>query len=344
MSIRKTGALAMCAAIILAHATAQPVNLAERAARDGMTLYWDPLAETGLLEKNGHQISFRAGDGFVLHDYSAVSRQDAPYVRDGELLATKAFLDSAEAFFRTESDAAPYKIGAILIDPGHGGKDPGANDTHTINGRKITVREKDVNLSVGLKLYDYLRKSYPDKKILMTRSTDVFISLAQRTEIANSVKLAPNEAILYVSVHVNASLDKKASGYEVWYLTPGYRRQVLNEDVSGDKTVNSIINGMLEEEYTTESILIARFITDGIAAQVGSLSSSRGIKAEEWFVVRNANMPSVLVETGFLTNPGEAALLADDKYLQKLSLGIYNGLQAFVTHFERSRGFTTQTR
>ena len=97
---------------------------------------------------------------------------------------------------------------------------------------------------------------------------------------------------------------------------------------------------MLEEEYTTESILIAKFITDGIQTQVGSLSESRGIKAEEWFVVRNANMPSVLIETGFLTNPAEAALLSDDKYLQKLSFGIYNGLQAFVTHFERSRGFT----
>ena len=97
---------------------------------------------------------------------------------------------------------------------------------------------------------------------------------------------------------------------------------------------------MMEEEYTTESILIAKFILEGIGAQVGNLSKARGIKAEEWFVVRNTKMPSVLIETGFLSNKKEAALLLDDKYLQKLSFGIYNGLQAFVTHFERSRGFT----
>lgn len=316
------------------------VNLLEKSQKEGMTLYWDPLSMNGVLEKNGHQISFHSGDGFVLKDYSLLASVNAPSLQEGKLMCSQAFLKDAEHFFLTENNANPYKIGAILIDPGHGGKDPGANATHTIGGKKVTVREKDVNLSVGLKLYDYLKKSYPDKKILMTRNTDVFISLAQRTEIANSVKLAPNEAILYVSVHVNASLDTKASGYEVWYLTPGYRRKVLNEDVSGDENVNSIINGILEEEYTTESILIAKFITEGIAAQVGSLSESRGIKAEEWFVVRNANMPSVLVETGFLTNAKEAALLADDRYLQKLSFGIYNGLQAFVTHFERSRGFT----
>ena len=318
----------------------QLINLVEHAQKSGSVLFWDPLAQNGILEKNGHQISFRAGDSFVLQDYNTLIQEEAPYVKNGTLVASKSFTDNAEKFFRTENNSNPYKIGAILIDPGHGGKDPGAMATHTLNGKKFTVQEKDVNLSVGKKIYTYLKKAYPDKKILMTRDTDKFISLAQRTEIANSVKLAPNEAILYVSVHVNASLDKKASGYEVWYLTPGYRRQVLNEDVSGDKTVNSILNGMLEEEYTTESILIAKFITDGIAAQVGSLSESRGIKAEEWFVVRNANMPSVLIETGFLTNAKEAALLADDKYLQKLSFGIYNGLQAFVTHFERSRGFT----
>ena len=100
------------------------------------------------------------------------------------------------------------------------------------------------------------------------------------------------------------------------------------------------MNSMMEEEYTTESILIAKFIMDGMQAQVGTLSQARGIKAEEWFVVRNSNMPAVLVELGFVSNEKEGVLLTDESYLQKLSLGIYNGLSAFVTHFERSRGFT----
>ena len=101
-----------------------------------------------------------------------------------------------------------------------------------------------------------------------------------------------------------------------------------------------ILNEMMEEEYTTESILIAKFIMDGLNLQIGSKTVSRGIKAEEWFVVKNSKMPSVLVELGFLTNYDEACNLNDKAYLQKSALGIYNGISAFVTHFERSRGFT----
>ena len=321
-------------------ASAKEINLVQAAQDAGMTLYWDSLALSGVLEKNGHCISFRAGDSFALQDYSKIMKEDAPYIKDNALTVSQSFFSSADQFFQNQEETNQYKIGVILIDPGHGGKDPGASAVHTINGKKRTVVEKDICLNVSLKLYDYLRKAYPDKRILLTRSTDEYLSLAQRTEMANSVKLAANEAILYVSVHVNASLDKNASGYEVWYLSPGYRRKVLTQDVSGDKNVNSIINNMMEEEYTTESVLIAKFITDGIKAQVTPLSESRGIKAEEWFVVRNSNMPAVLIETGFLTNPAEAALLIDENYLKKMSFGIYNGLQAFVTHFERSRGFT----
>ena len=321
-------------------AFAQNVNLVEATSRLGMTFYWDTLSSSGILEKNGHQISFKVGDNFILEDYSKLVLSDSPVSKEGVVFVTESFISEAENLFKTESSQNGYKIGAILIDPGHGGKDPGAFDSLTIKGKKTTIREKDVNLAVGKMLYSRLKAAYPDKNIQMTRSTDVFLSLSQRTEIANAIKLGEKEAILYVSVHVNASLDKKASGYEVWYLSPGYRRNVIDKNSVEDKELYTVMNSMMEEEYTTESILIAKFIMDGLQAQVGSLSSSRGIKAEEWFVVRNANMPSVLIETGFLTNPAEAALLSDDKYLQKLSFGIYNGLQAFVTHFERSRGFT----
>lgn len=317
-----------------------PKNLIKEAESRGMTVYYDPLSETGIIEKNGRQISFTPEQNWILKDYIYLVKCDAPVVEKGTVFVTEKFINDAEDFFRTDTDESQFKIGAILIDPGHGGKDPGANAVHNVNGKKIEVKEKDVNLKVGKLLYQKLKNTYPDKKILMTRDTDVFISLSQRTEIANSVTLKENEAILYISIHVNASLDKKASGYEVWYLTPGYRRQVIDESVSEDKSLLPILNSMMEEEYTTESILIAKFVMDGIAAQVNGESSSRGIKAEEWFVVRNANMPSVLVELGFLTNEKEAVLLADENYLQKMAVGIYNGLSAFVTHFERSRGFT----
>ena len=201
------------------------------------------------------------------------------------------------------------------------------------------MQKKDLVLTISKELSQKLKTAYPDKDVILTRSDDTWLTLEQRVDIANSIRLEPHEAILYISIHINASLDKSASGYEVWYLSPGFRRTVL-ESTGEDKELESILNSMLEEEYTTESVLIAKFIMDGLDVQIGNQSKSRGIKAEEWFVVRNANMPSVLVEAGFITNEKEAALLDDPQYLRKLTQGIYNGLAAFISHFERSRGFT----
>jgi N-acetylmuramoyl-L-alanine amidase len=160
-------------------------------------------------------------------------------------------------------------------------------------------------------------------------------------EVANSVPLKDNEAILFISIHANASFNKKARGYEVWYLSPEYRRTVIDEDRYSDSTeVLPILNAMMEEEFTTESIMIARSIMARLERAIGPYAPSRGIKAEEWFVVRNARMPSVLVELGFVTNPEDALLLADPSHLRKLSDALYSGTVDFVTAFERSGGFT----
>lgn len=314
--------------------------LNEKAAESGMALYWDTLSASGIIEKNGHQISFQAENPLCMLDSSALIITDAPVLKDGKLYVTDGFISSAEEYFKSAGGADGFKIGAILIDPGHGGKDPGASGTFKVNGKTIKVQEKDVVLSIGKMLYSRLKAAYPEKQIIMTRYGDTFPQLSERTDIANNVKLGANEAILYVSIHANASLNKASSGYEVWYLSPGYRRTVLDKSATGgDNSLFPILNSMMEEEYTTESILIAKFIMDGLGAQIGNLSKARGIKAEEWFVVRNANMPSVLVEVGFVTNEKEALNLNTESYLQKIALGIYNGISAFVTHFERSRGF-----
>ena len=317
------------------------ISLMESAKENGMIFYWDSLSEAGMLEKNGHQFSFKKDQEIAVLDSQKIVMIDPPQVKDSKIMVSKSFITEAQSFFQKQSDEAQFKVGAIILDPGHGGKDPGALKTYKINGKDVTIKEKDINLKVAKMLYERLKTTYPDKKIILTRSTDVFISLSQRTDIANSVKVGENEAILFISVHVNSSMNKASSGYEVWYLSPGYRRNVLDKSVAqDDKSLYSILNTMMEEEYTTESIMIAKFIMDGLQTQIGKESTSRGIKAEEWFVVKNALMPSVLIELGFVSNEKEALNLNDDKYLQKASLGIYNGIVAFTTHFERSRGFT----
>lgn len=319
----------------------ESLSLLKESMKEGMVLYWDTLSETGLLEKNGHQLSFRKGEKLALLDSMLLVMVDEPEIKDNEVFVTKNFMDKVNDLFKKDNSSS-FKVGAILIDAGHGGKDPGALRTYKINNNDVTVREKDITLNVAKMLAEKLRTSYPEKKIVMTRTTDVYLSLSERTDIANTLKVGENEAALYISIHVNSSLNNKASGYEVWYLSPGYRRTVLDKSsVENDKSLFSILNSMMEEEYTTESIMIANFIMDGLKAQIGNESKARGIKAEEWFVVKNANMPSVLIELGFLTNYEEAVNLMSDKYLKKATLGIYNGIVAFITHFERSRGFTS---
>lgn len=327
----------LCAASFF---SAQEKNLLETVSQSGISLYWDSLSNSGILEKGGQHVVFRPDENIILENSTKIAFTDAPKYSDGTIQVTENFIDDINNFFKSQDNSDQLKIGAILIDPGHGGKDPGANMIHKINGKNVNVKEKDINLTVGNMLCSMLSKAYPDKKIIMTRNTDIFLTLQERTEIANSVKLKDNEAVLYISIHVNASLDKNAKGFEVWYLTPGYRRTVIDSSATSDPKLFNILNSMMEEEYTTESILIARFILDGLNTQIGKKSNSRGIKAEEWFVVRNSKMPSVLVELGFLSNYEEACNLNDRAYLQKSALGIYNGISAFVTHFERSRGFT----
>ncbi len=320
---------------------ANDIALLDKSKTNGMSLYWDSLSECGILEKNGHQLSFRNGESLVLLDSIKMMITDAPEIKNNQLFVSTKFLSDAEEFFNQKSEV-PFKVGAILIDAGHGGKDPGALKTYKINGKDVTIREKDINLKVAKMLYERLHAAYPQKQIILTRSTDVFLTLGERTDIANNVKVGENEAVLFISIHVNSSLNRSSSGYEVWYLSPGYRRTVLDKSAAdNDKNLFTIMNSMLEEEYTTESIMIAKFIMDGLQAQIGKESTARGIRAEEWFVVKNSNMPAVLIELGFVSNQKEALLLNDEKYLKKATLGIYNGITAFVTHFERSQGFTS---
>ncbi|MBQ5536763.1 MAG: N-acetylmuramoyl-L-alanine amidase [Treponema sp.] len=317
------------------------INLLSESQKLGFSVQWDSLSASGIIERAGHRVSFRADDPFVLQDCRKMELSDAPEIRDGVLYVSQRFIDSVSRFLRDSAYGEnSFRVKAILIDPGHGGKDPGAMATHKSGSGKIQILEKDVNLRASLLLYEKLKAAYPDKQILLTRRKDIDLPLDKRTEIANSIKLSENEAAIFVSVHSNSSPDKRASEYEVWYLDPAYRRTVLEKGAESDSALYNIVNAMMEEEFTMESMIISKLIIDGIQAQVGTEANLRGIKSEEWYVVRNSNMPAVLIELGFVSNEDEARKLLDDDYLKKLSLGIYNGLSAFVTHFERSHGFT----
>ncbi len=203
-------------------------------------------------------------------------------------------------------------------------------------------QEKDVVLDVSARLFALLTAKYPHKRVVMTRDTDVFLELEERTDLANSIELADNEAIIFVSLHANAAFTGEAEGFEVWYLPPEYKRDVLDRSKIEEQPeeILPILNTMLEAEYSTESVLLAGEILEGLQGSVGDMAVNRGLKEETWFVVRKSMMPSVLIELGFVTNQEEALMLKDDNYLQKLARGLYNGINRFVERYEKTKGFT----
>ncbi|MCL2175745.1 MAG: N-acetylmuramoyl-L-alanine amidase [Treponema sp.] len=306
-----------------------------------MQFQWDALFRSGIIKFGNHYGSFlvsaKEGEtGYLIINNQELYNVPLPYNNEGLLVFPDSFVSTLKDTFTRlhENDTSRFRISTIVIDPGHGGRDPGA--VGYINGKNNPLFEKDIVLKVGLALRDRLIQTYPDKRIMMTRDNDIFISLEQRADIANAVTVRDNEAVIFISIHANWGANQNARGYEVWHITSGNRRRLLDtskHNYSSD--INAILNAMLEEEFTTESILLANSILQGFDNIFGKTVPSRGRKANDWFVVKNSRMPAVLVELGFVTNRQDTVLMSTEDGLQKLTNALYNGVTDFVGIFER---------
>ena len=306
------------------------------------TLSWDPYRMVGILREGKRLVAFRPQLPWALGNYRHPLVANV-WVDDGGqvwLSETTALL--FQRYLKGEFRNGGPLVAAVIIDPGHGGKDPGAVGRYELGGETKQYYEKDITLKVARELGAMLRQDYPNRDILLTREDDRYLSLEDRTKIANGIELKEHEAMIFISIHANSSFNSKARGFEVWYLPPEYRRDLLTDQDAEDvgRDVLPILNTMREEEFTQESIYLAKAITDGMEETIGKESPNRGVKEESWFVVRNAKMPSVLIEVGFISHPEEAVQMQSDVYLKKMALGIYNGVQSFLKSFEQTKGFT----
>lgn len=222
----------------------------------------------------------------------------------------------------------------VVIDAGHGGKDPGAS------GYVLKLKEKDINLKTALKLGDLLSKE-KNVKVLYTRKKDVFIPLDDRAQIANKAK-----ADLFISIHVNAAENRSARGTEsyavgsssanlevakrenaVMLYESDYKTKYRGFDPNS--TESYIMFDFLQSKYMEQSIAFASGIERNF---VKAGRSSRGVKQAGFWVLKQAAMPAVLVELGYISNKEEEAFLAKDKNLDKLAESIAN---AFVQYKNR---------
>ena len=224
--------------------------------------------------------------------------------------------------------SAISKIRRIVVDPGHGGHDPGAVG-HS------GLQEKDVVLSIGLKLREKLKEEL-GLDVVMTRSTDVFIPLEERTAIANKVN-----ADLFVSIHANAAPNRNAAGIETYYLNLAKTEKVAQlaakengtslEKVS---TLQAILFDLMANYKLNDSAHLAEEIQKAIYKAAKAKypdTKNLGIKQGPFYVLVGASMPSILTEVGFLSNNTEEAHLKDPSFHDLTADGILDGIRIYIT-------------
>ncbi len=228
---------------------------------------------------------------------------------------------------RTLTRALGLKIGRIVIDPGHGG-----HDTGTIG--PTGLEEKDVVLDVGLKLRKLLEQN-TGCEVMMTRSDDTFIPLEERTAIANE-----KGADLFLSIHANSSPDKSARGIETYYLnftsSPDALEVAARENATSQEAVHQLqdlIKKIALTEKIEESQEFAQVVQREVYTRVtkaGGAQRDRGTKKAPFVVLIGANMPSVLAEISFLSNPRDERQLRRSDYREKIAYALYEGIVTYV--------------
>lgn len=235
---------------------------------------------------------------------------------------------------KVDEKQAEAPIKRIVIDPGHGG-----HDTGTIS--PSGMREKDLVLDVAFKLRAYIKHKYPDIEVILTRDSDRFVALEERTAIANS-----RRADLFISVHANASPSRAASGVETYFLSPDRAPQEdadtaarENSRVAADKPADKekakpIVASVTVGNRVAESRELARYIQSGLVRGIGAASprtaSNRGVKHAAFVVLLGAAMPSVLAEVSFLSNPKDDALLQTSPFRDRIAASLFAGLNAYL--------------
>jgi N-acetylmuramoyl-L-alanine amidase len=231
-----------------------------------------------------------------------------------------------------------FKLDVVVIDAGHGGHDPGNM------GKK--TKEKDIALKVSLKLGKYIEKNIPGVKVVYTRTTDKYLALDERAAIANK-----NKADLFICIHANSHTTSKPFGTETFVM--GMHKDESNFEVA--KRENSVILmdenheeryegfdpnspesyilfSITQSAYQESSLLFAQKVEKQFKSKVGR--TSRGVKQAGFLVLWKTTMPSVLIETGFLSNATEEKFLAEEKGQDLMASAIYRAFKEYKSDVE----------
>jgi len=251
-----------------------------------------------------------------------------------EIFSSKITWENNKLIAQTPVDNS---IRRIVIDPGHGGKDPGAV------GYSRKHFEKEVVLELAKKLKRKLEQEL-DVVVLLSRDKDEFVSLQQRTKFANE-----NHADLFISLHCNAHRNSKVDGIEVYYLSTAktdearaveaMENQVVYEYEGGLEAVRKyddlafILADMAQNEHLEESYKLGVNLQSSLVHSTKAYD--RGVKQANFYVLRGAFMPSVLIEYGFLSNKDEEKKLIKSSYQDKLIAATFAGIKDFKMKYDK---------
>ncbi|MDA3834184.1 MAG: N-acetylmuramoyl-L-alanine amidase [Spirochaetales bacterium] len=223
-------------------------------------------------------------------------------------------------------------LGTVIIDAGHGGRDPGAAGEVFSEPDNFQLLEKDLNLAVAIAAGRKLQMVRPDLDIVYTREDDSYVSLWGRTHIANSALHQEGKSKLFVSVHVNASESALPKGFEIWTLQETVKKDFFTTYVAeqGIVSMTESLNDELNRELDAAAAAAARNIHASLQNFLSNKTRNRGMKEGRFYVLEHAVMPSVLIETGFLSNKEEAALLNSPEWRDTLSSAIAAGIISYA--------------
>jgi N-acetylmuramoyl-L-alanine amidase len=228
----------------------------------------------------------------------------------------------------TLTRALGLKIGRIVIDAGHGG-----HDTGTIG--PTGLMEKDLCLDVALRLGKIIQQRLPSADVVYTRSDDTFIPLEERTHIANEAK-----ADMFISIHANSSQDSGARGIETYYLNLKGSAESMEvaarENATDDQGIHELqdmVKQIARTEKIDESKEFAEDVQDSLSKRVQKTAKpvkNRGVRKAPFVVLIGADMPSILTEISFLSNPADEKMLKQPEHRQRVAEGIYQGVASYL--------------
>jgi len=241
------------------------------------------------------------------------------------LLPDKPTRNGARSLTRTLG----LKISRIVIDPGHGGHDTGTIGPHGL-------LEKNVCLDVALRLGKLIHQKLPSAQVIYTRNTDVFVPLEERTAIANQAG-----ADLFISIHANSSHDEQARGIETYYLnftsSPEALETASRENAVSNASIHELqdlIKKIARNDKIEESQELATDIQSSLTTQLRQVSiaeRNRGVKKAPFVVLIGADMPSVLAEISFLSNPADERMLQKPAQRQRIAQGLFRGVESYLS-------------